>query len=103
MSNETVAVLSRLQARVNRLEAELAALRGDLEQVIKNLTKPVVVYEIEGEQIVITEADIEVVWAQLANSHPQEAIRELALINKLAELEKELPEAEIRRLIAEDY
>ncbi len=103
MSNETVAVLSRLQARVKRLEAELAALRGDLEQAIKNLTKPAAVYEIEGEQIVITEADVEAVWAQLARSHPQEAIRELALINKLAELEKELPEAEIRRLIAEDY
>ncbi len=105
MSGEAVAVMSildRLQERARRLEKEAAELRSDLEDVAKALSRPVAVYEIDGERVVITEADVEAVRAQLVRPHPEEAIRELALIHKLAEREKDVPEPEIRRRIAGD-
>lgn len=85
MFDEVIAVttlINRFQERVQRLEAEIAVLRSDLKQLTA-LAQPVAVYEFEGEQIIITEADVVAVQAQLARSHPQEVIQELALINKI--------------------
>jgi len=105
MASEATAlgpVLNRLQERARRLEEEAAALRADVEQVTRALDRPVATYVVDGEEFVITAGDVIAVRAQLPCPCSDEAAQELALADKLAEREKDLPEAEIRRLIAED-
>ena len=105
MADEAVAlwpVLSQLQERARRLEQEVAALRADLDQVADMLSRPVATYVVDGEEFIITEADMAAVRARLARPCSDEAAQELALADKLAERDKSLPEAEIRRLLAEE-
>lgn len=105
MASEATAlgsILSRLQERARRLEEEAAALRADVEQVARALDRPVATYVVDGEEFVITAGDVIAVRARLPRPCSDEAAQELALADKLAEREKDLPEAEIRRLIAED-
>lgn len=105
MSTETVAlwaVLSRLQERARRLEEEAAALRSDVEQVTRVLDRPVATYVVDGEEFVITEGDVAAVRARLVKPRSEETVRELALIHKMAERDKDLPEEEIRRRLWED-
>jgi hypothetical protein len=100
MSQEAVSVvplLGRLQEHMRRLEAEVAALRADLNRMTLALARPVATYKVNGAQITITEADVEAVRVQLVRPHSQAAVRELALAYKLAEQEKTLPEEEQER------
>ncbi len=105
MSTEVTAlrpILNRLQERARRLEEEAAALRADVEQVARAFDRPVATYVVEGEEFVITEADVAAVQARLVRPHSEETVRELALVNKMAERDKDLPEEEIRRRLLED-
>jgi hypothetical protein len=105
MSIETAAlwpVLSRLQERARRLEEEAAALRADVEQVTRALDRPVAAYVVDGEEFVITEGDVAAVRARLVKPRSEETVRELALIHKMAERDKDLPEEELRRRLWED-
>jgi hypothetical protein len=105
MSTETAAlwpVLSRLQERARRLEEEAAALRADVEQVTRALDRPVATYVVDGEEFVITEGDVAAVRARLVKPRSEETVRELALIHKMAERDKDLPEEELRRRLWED-
>lgn len=105
MSTETVAlwpVLNRLQERARRLEEEAAALRADVEQVTRALDRPVATYVVDGEEFVITEGDVAAVRARLVKPRSEETVRELALIHKMAERDKDLPEEELRRRLWED-
>jgi hypothetical protein len=105
MSIETAAlwpVLSRLQERARRLEEEAAALRADVEQVTRALDRPVATYVVDGEEFVITEGDVAAVRARLVKPRSEETVRELALIHKMAERDKDLPEEELRRRLWED-
>jgi len=80
----------------------MAALRADLDQVANMLSRPVATYVVDGEEFIITEADVATVRARLARPCSYEAVQELALADKLAERDKNLPEAEIRRLLGEE-
>ena len=105
MADEVVAlwpVLSQLQERARWLEQEVAALRADLDQVANMLSRPVATYVVDGEEFIITEADVAAARARLARPCSDEAARELALADRLTEREKNLPEAEIRRLLGEE-
>ena len=100
MSQEVVSVvplLGRLQEHTRRLEAEVAALRADLNRMTLALARPVATYKVGDAQITITEAEVEAVRAQLVQPYPQAAIRELALAYKLAEQEKMLSDEEQER------
>jgi len=92
-----VAELVRMRERAARLEGEVRALRADLERVIEALSRPVAEYEVDGEHIVVTAADVEAVRAQLVRPHAEEAIQHLAFVRKLAEWAKKLPEGERER------
>jgi hypothetical protein len=97
MSTEAVAVwpvLIRLQERIQRLEEETAALRADVEQVTRVLDRPVATYIVDGEEFTITEADVATVRARLLKPHSEEAVRELALVEKMAERHQSIPRAE---------
>lgn len=86
MSDEAIDVLfalKRFQERVHRLESEVKAIQEDLDKAVTALSQPVTVYEMEGEQIIVTQADVESVRSQLLQSHPETAVRVLALINKI--------------------
>lgn len=105
MADEAVAlwpVLSQLQERARRLEQEMAALRADLDQMANMLSRPVATYVVDGEEFIITEADVAAVRARLIRPCSDEVAQELALADKLAERDKNLPEAEIRRLLGEE-
>jgi hypothetical protein len=105
MAEEAVAlwpVLSQLQERARRLEQEMAALRADLDQVADMLSRPVATYVVDGEEFIFAEADVAAVRARLARPCFNEAAQELALADKLADRGKNLPEAEIRRLLGEE-
>jgi hypothetical protein len=105
MADEAVAlwpVLSQLQERARQLEQEMAALRVDLDQVADMLSRPVATYVVDGEEFIITEADMAAVRARLVRPCSDEAAQELALAHRLAEQDKNLPETEIRRLLGEE-
>jgi hypothetical protein len=105
MSTEATAlgpILNRLQERARRLEEEIAALRADVEQAARAYSPPVATYVVDGEEFVITEADVAAVRARLVKPHSEETVRELALVNKMAERDKDLPEEEVRRRLWED-
>ena len=105
MADEAIAlwpVLSQLQERARRLEQEMAALRADLDQMANILSRPVATYVVDGEEFIITEADVAAVRARLIRPCSDEVAQELALADKLAERDKNLPEAEIRRLLGEE-
>jgi hypothetical protein len=87
-------VLSRLQERARRLEEEAAALRADVEQVTHALDRPVAAYIVDGEEIAITKGDVATVRERLVRPHPEEAIRELALADKMAERHQSIPRDE---------
>ena len=100
MSTEAAALwpaLSRLQERARRLEEEAAALRADVEQVTHALDRPVATYVVNGEEIAITEGDVATVRERLIRPHPEEAIRELALADKMAEQHRSIPRDERER------
>jgi len=105
MADEAIAlwpVLSQLQERARRLEQEMAALRADLDQMANMLSRPVATYVVDGEEFIITEANVAAVRARLIRPCSDEVAQELALADKLAERDKNLPEAEIRRLLGEE-
>lgn len=105
MSTEATAlgpILNRLQERARRLEEEVTALRADVEEVARAFDHPVATYVVDGEEFVITEADVAAVRARLVKPHSEETVRELALVNKMAERDKDLPEEEVRRRLWED-
>jgi hypothetical protein len=60
---------------------------AELGRIAELLSRPVVVYEMEGEIIPITEEDLAVVRAQLVKPRSEEVVRELALAYKIAERE----------------
>ena len=91
------AELARMRERAQRLEQEVRALRADLDRVIETLSRPVAEYEVDGERIVVTVADVEAVRAQLVRPHSEEAIQRLAFVRKLAEWAKKLSEEERER------
>jgi len=95
-------MLSHLQARTSRLEKEKAALQVNIEEVTRAIDHPVATYIVDGEEFVITAGDVAAVRARLIRPCSDEAAQELALADRLAERDKDLPEAEIRRLLAED-
>lgn len=95
-------LLGRLQKRTRRLEMDLFALRSDVGEMSHSFDCPVATYVVDGEKFVITEGNVAAVRAQLVRPCSDEAAQELALADKLAERDKDLPEAEIRRLLAED-
>ncbi len=100
MASEATAlgpVLNRLQERARRLEEEAAALRADVEQVTRALDRPVATYVVDGEEFVITAGDVIAVRARLVRPRSEEAVRELALVHKMAERHQEIPEAERER------
>ena len=55
-----------------------------------------------GEEFIITEADVAAARARLVRPCSDEAAQELALADRLAERDKNLSEAEIRRLLEEE-
>lgn len=87
-------VLSRLQERARRLEEEATALRADVELLTHVLNRPVATYIVNGEEIAITEGDVATVRARLVRPHPEEAVRELALADKMAERHRSIPRDE---------
>ena len=91
----TMPTLSQLQERVRRLEEEAAVLRSDMERIARSLesTPPVATYIVDGETFTITEADVTAVRAQLVKPRSEETVRELALVNKMAERHQSIPKA----------
>lgn len=89
--------LARMRERAQRLEQEVRALRADLDRLIEVLSRPVAEYEVDGERIVVTVADVEAARAQLVRPHSEEAIQHLAFVHKLTEWAKKLPEEERER------
>ncbi len=98
----SVEYLNRLRERARRLEQEAAELRAELDRVVETLSRPVATYEVDGEVITITEADVEAVRARLIKPRSEETLRQVALIYKLAERLEKVPEEEVRRKIAAD-
>ncbi len=93
----SVEYLNRLRERARRLEQEAAELRAELDRVVETLSRPVATYEVDGEVITITEADVEAVRARLIKPRSEETLRQVALIYKLAERLEEMPEEERER------
>ncbi len=105
MSTEMTAlwpILNRLQERARRLEEEAAALRADVEQVAHALDRPVTAYVVDGEEFVITEADVARVKSELLRPHSEEAIHTIALADKIGERRRHLPPEEQERLFREN-
>lgn len=98
----SVEYLNRLRERARRLEQEAAELRAEPDRLVETLSRPVATYEVDGEKITITEADVEAVRARLIKPRSEETLRQLALIYKLAERLGKMPEEEVRRKIAAD-
>jgi len=88
-----------LQEHARRLEKEAVALWADAAQVAhaSGVDHPVAVYEVDGEDIVVTKADMATVRARLLKIHSEEAIRELALVDKMTERHQNLPRAKQER------
>ncbi len=105
MSTEAMAVwpvLSRLQERAQRLEKEMTALRADVEQVAQVFDRTVAVYEVNGEKVAITKTDVARVEAELLRPHSTEAIRIVALADKIGERRQHLPSEEQKRIFEEN-
>ncbi len=82
--------LNELRQRIERLEAEVAALR------LKNGNPIVARYKIEGEEYLITQADVDRVKAETAEEGPIDDVTDkdwqiIALSEKLAERRKDEP------------
>jgi hypothetical protein len=93
MSNNLLETVRLLERRVEYLEKEAALLRQELAQVADELAaaSPVVArYTIEGETYEITQADVDAARANLVKPWPDEAVQELALVNKMAKRLREL-------------
>ncbi len=95
-------ILNRLQEQARRLEKEITALRADVERVAQAFDHPVAVYEVDGEEIVITKADVETVRARLTQPRSDDVIKALALAEKIGELRQHLPSKERERLFWEN-
>ncbi|MEE8391347.1 MAG: hypothetical protein V3S14_11210 [Anaerolineae bacterium] len=95
-------ILNRLQERARRLEEEIAALRADVEQVARAYSPPVATYVVDGEEFIITEADVARVKSELLKPHSEEAIHVIALADKIGERQRHLPPKEQERLFWEN-
>ena len=105
MSIEAVAVWpvsSRLQKRAHRPKEETAALRADVEQMTRTFDRPVATYVVDGENFIITEADVARVKSELLRPHSEEAIHVIALADKIGERRRHLPPEEQERLFWEN-
>lgn len=97
MSNNLLETVRLLEQRAEYLEKEAASLRQELAQVADELAaaSPVVArYTIEGETYEITQADVDVVRAKMIKPRSEETLRELALVDKMAERHKHLSREE---------
>jgi hypothetical protein len=97
MSKTLLETVRILEQRAEYLEKEAASLRQELARVADELatTSPIVArYTIEGETYEITQADVDAVRARMIKSHSEEALRELALADKMAERTKHLSREE---------
>ncbi len=94
MTNEAlIEVVRTLEQRAEHLEQEAALIRQELTRIAAQLGagSPIVArYVIEGETYEITQAEVEAVQATLAKPWPDEAVRELAAVKKMAERLKKL-------------
>jgi predicted RNA-binding Zn-ribbon protein involved in translation (DUF1610 family) len=75
--------LEHLQEKAKHLEGEAQSLQSDLGRITNSLNQAVSVYEIDGQEIVITYADVERIRSQLNRSYPEDKVRQLAAVNKL--------------------
>lgn len=80
---DLVSSLKHFQEKAKRLEVEVQSLQVDLDNLTNTFNQAVSVYEVDGQQIVITQADVERVRAQLNRSYPEDTVRMLAAVNKL--------------------
>jgi acid phosphatase class B len=97
MSKTLLETVRLLEQRAEYLEKEAALLRQELAQVADELaaTSPVVVrYTIEDETYEITQADVDIVRAKMIKPRSEETLRELALVDKMAERHKHLSREE---------
>ena len=94
----------KLQEHARQLEKETAALWADAVQVARasGVDHPVAIYEVDGEDIVITKADVETVRARLTQPRSDDVIKALALAEKIGELRKHLPPEKQDRLFWEN-
>lgn len=90
-------LLTRLQERTRRLEEEVVALRGDVKQMVQVLDQPVATYVVDGEEYVLTARDVAAAKAGLLKPHSEDAIRTIALSDKIAERQRDLARAELSR------
>lgn len=90
-------LLSRLQARAQRLEEEAAALRNDVTQMAQALDQPVATYVVDGEEYRLTARDVAAVRNILVRPRSEPVIRELALEYKIAERHRSDPPEERER------
>lgn len=98
MSNNLLETVRLLEQRAEYLEKEAASLRQELAQVADELAaaSPVVArYTIEGETYEITQADVDAARANLVKPWPDEAVQELALVNKMAKRSRNRSREEI--------
>ena len=72
------------------------------KQGVLAAARPTAAYTVDGREVIVTEADVAAVRAQLTRPHSPAAVRELALAYKLAEQEDRLPEEEQDRLFWEN-
>lgn len=96
--NETLLnTIQTLQDRAEHLEAEASWLKRELARMAAAMVDPhtvVAAYLIAGEYYAITQAEVEAERARLARPHPDNILRELALIRKMAERHQDRPRAE---------
>jgi len=97
-----MALLNRLQERTQRLEEEMTALRADVEQVAQAFDRPVAAYVVDGEKFDVTEADVARAKTELLRPHSEEAIRTVALADKIGERRQHLPPEEQKRIFWEN-
>ncbi len=96
-----------MKQKVYQLERETTELRLDFDKVMEWLAqeaanRPVASYVVDGQKIILTEADVAHVRAKLIRPHSEEAIKILALSDKIAARRKELPPEERHRLFCEN-
>jgi hypothetical protein len=106
MNPTLLETVQELQQQAERLEREAATLRQALARVAASLTNSATViahYCIEGESYAITQGDVEAVRRRLIKPRSEETLRELALVNKMAEQRKhwsrEQHAAELERVV----
>lgn len=85
---DIISVLARFQERVQRLDTELKSIQTDLDKLATALNHPVAVYEVNGVQITVTQADVEAVRAQSNRSFSEDTVQLLGLVNKLEAIRK---------------